>query len=305
MTANTQRESAVRVLFVDDSRVIRFAANRFLKDEFDVVTANDGHQAWLMLDADPAIRVVVTDLLMPEVDGVELIRRIRTSQVERIRSLPVLVVTSVEERAGRRRALDAGANDLVPKPFSVLDLVDPIRGYLQWTRQQHAAASAHARMPNIERTRMGFLNRLDQMAAFHDRHGLDFSLLHARLDNYQEITERFGLNYAEAMVRHLERVLAREVRIEDTVGRSDDAVFSMLLMNTRLQGARQLRERLREQLRRQPVHFPGRTLPLDVSFSVQCPSRTEMAHADALLQAGLAQLERPANVTRLSDRISA
>lgn len=305
MTEFTHQQKAVRVLFVDDSRVIRFAANRFLSSEFDVVTANDGHEAWMMLDADPSIRVVITDLLMPVVDGVELIRRIRTSQIERIRSLPILVVTSVEERAGRRRALDAGANDLVPKPFSVLDLVDPIRGYLQWARQQHAAATANARMPNIERTRMGFLNRLEQMAAFHDRHGLEFALLHARLDNYQQVTERFGLNYAEAMVRHLERLLAREVRIEDTVGRSDDAVFSMLLMSTRFDGARGLRERLREQLKRQPVHFPGRSLPLDVSFSIQCPSRTEMAHADTLLQSGLARLERPANVTRLSDRISA
>lgn len=304
MQDGVEKESSrPRILFVDDSRLIRFAAHRFLREHFDVVLAEDGRKAWSCLRQDRAIGFVITDLMMPEVDGVDLIRRIRQSGHERIRALPVLVVTSVEEKAGRRRALDAGATELVPKPFSGSDLVEPVRDYLR-RRQQHAGSARPTGMPNIESTRTSFVNRLEQIGSFHDRYGLEFSLVHVRLDNYDRIAARFGLNWAESMMRHLERVLAREVRTEDTIGRSDDAVFSMILMATPEAGAKRLRARLRGHLARNPAHFPGRSMDLQLSFSVQCPEIGALHSADATLQAGLARLEEPANVTRLTDRIT-
>jgi len=297
--------ASARVLFVDDSRLMRFAAKRFLCQHFDVVAAQDGQQAWKLLQQDDSIKVVITDLMMPEVDGIELIRRIREAEHGRIRALPVLVVTSVEEKAGRRRALDVGANDLVPKPFSGSDLVEPVQAYLNLSVARPGSRSQPICLANIESTRNGLVHRLEQISSFHDRHGLEFSILHAQLDDYHAIASRHGLNWAESMMRHLERVLAREVRVEDTVGRSDDAVYSMILMATPAVGAKQLRARLREHLARNPACFPGRTMALNVSFSIQCPGAREGHSADATLKAGLARLAEPANVTRLVDRISA
>lgn len=304
--SNTPKNAQARILFVDDSRLIRFAGDRFLRESFDVDFAQDGRQAWRMLQQDDAIRVVITDLMMPELDGLELIRMIRSARDERIRALPILVVTSVEEKAGRRDALEAGANDLVPKPFSGADLIEPVNQYLERTTETYTPASSPAVLPNIEDTRGGLVRRLEQINCFHDRHGLEYSILHARLDNYDEITRRFGLNWAESMMRHFARALARVVRTEDTIGRSDDAVFSVILMTTPAPGARRLRARLRDHLQRNPVRFPGRTMDFRVSFSIQCPGDTRDGHsADAILQAGLTRLADPANVTRLSDRITA
>ena len=297
--------TAPRILFVDDSRLIRFAGQRFLREHFDVVLAEDGCRAWELLMRDSSIQFVITDLMMPELDGVELIRRIRQSQYERIRALPVLVVTSVEEKAGRRRALDAGATELVPKPFSGSDLIEPVRGFLRRRELQEAGGARSSGLPNIEPSRTSFVNRLEQVSSFHDRHGLEFSLLHARLDNYDRIATSFGLNWAESMMRHLERALAREVRTEDTIGRSDDAVFSMILMATPAAGAKQLRTRLRGHLARNPARFPGRSINLQLSFSIQCPGSAGTHSADAILRAGLARLDEPANVTRLTDRVTA
>ena len=134
-----------RVLFVDDSRLMRFAAGRFLQPAFEVVLAENGLQAWNMLRNDPQIAVVITDLIMPEVDGVELIHRIRCASDERIRTLPVLAVTSMEENRGRSLAMDAGANDLVPKPFSDTDLIEPTREYLR----RSVETMMHRRAPRI------------------------------------------------------------------------------------------------------------------------------------------------------------
>src|SRR6056297_515944 len=297
--------ASARVLFVDDSRLMRFAAKRFLCQHFDVVAAQDGQQAWKLLQQDDSIKVVITDLMMPEVDGIELIRRIREAEHGRIRALPVLVVTSVEEKTGRRRALDVGANDLVPKPFSGTDLVDPVQEYLKRSVSNKDGRPQPARLANIVSTRDELTHRLEQIGNFHDRHGLEFSLLHAKLDDYDKIASRHGLNWAESMMRHLERVLAREVRVEDTVGRSDDAVFSMILMATPATGAKQLRARLREHLVRNPAHFPGRTIEMKVSFSIQCPGARDDHSAESILRTGLDRLAGPANVTRLADRIRA
>lgn len=302
---SSQGNQAVRVLFVDDSKLMRFAAKRFLSENFETVLAESGGQAWRILQQDESIRVVITDLMMPEVNGVELIRRIREAEHSRIRALPVLVVTSVEEKAGRRRALDAGANDLVPKPFSGADLTDPVQSYLRQPVMQEAHRPQPRRLANIESTRDALTHRLEQIISFHDRHGLEFTLLHARLDDYDEIATRFGLNWAESMMRHLERVLAREVRIEDTVGRSAETAFSVVLMATPAAGAKQLRIRLREHLGRNPVRFPGRTMNMKLSFFIQSPSTSDGHSAGNILKSGLERLAEPANVTRLADRIRA
>ena len=185
MYDNRPRNSgADKILFVDDSRLMRFAGKRFLSKHFDVVVAEDGVQAWDLLQHDDSIMVVITDLMMPEVDGIELIRRIRDAELGRIRALPVLVVTSVEEKAGRRRALDAGANDLVPKPFSGADLIEPVQEYLKRSPDAHDDRRPPARLANIVSTRDELTHRLEQIGSFHDRHALEFSILHARLDDY-------------------------------------------------------------------------------------------------------------------------
>ncbi len=297
-----QSATPVRILFADDSRLMRFAGHRILSEHFDVALAEDGRGAWETVRGDPSIRAVVTDLMMPEMDGIELIHRIRNAADERIRSLPVMVVTSVEEQNGRRRALDAGANDLVPKPFTGSDLVDPLHEYL---RRAGPGISGRPALPsNIELTRHAFINRLEQVESFHHRHGLEFSLLHVQLTNYHATVREQGLNHAEALMRHLERALAREVRVEDTVGRSDEATFSIVLMATPAFGARRLSERVRTTLMRNPVRFPGHSVALPVQIAIQSPRPDILRGADDLLEAGLARLDAPANVTRLADRLS-
>ncbi len=291
-----------RVLFVDDSRLMRFAAGRFLRPAFEVVLAENGHEAWEALRRDSRIAVVITDLIMPEVDGVELIHRIRSASDDRIRALPILAVTGMEEARGRRMAMDAGANDLVPKPFSDTDLIEPAREYL--TRS--ISSSAHpARPANLRATRAALLDTLEQVASYHDRTGEAYSLLHLRVDNHAGVAARFGDKWAESLMRHVERVVAREVRLEDSLGRSDNNVVSTILMSTDAIGAKRLRDRLRDHLAANPARFPGTTLAIQASFSVQCPDPKNRRGAEATLGSGLARLAQPANVTRLAERFSA
>ncbi|SDE99032.1 response regulator transcription factor [Terriglobus roseus] len=115
-----------RVLVVDDeSSITRTLRASFLANGYDVRTAHDGVSALNVLeDWDP--EVVVTDLTMPEMDGVELCKRIRSYS-----SIPIILLSVQDATSAKIRGLDAGADDYVTKPFSIDELLARVRGSLR------------------------------------------------------------------------------------------------------------------------------------------------------------------------------
>jgi CheY-like chemotaxis protein len=117
--------SLTRVLLVEDAPFLRYAFGRLLRlHGFDVCEANDGQEA---LDHVDEFRpdLVVTDLMMPVMDGVELIRRLREDP--RTAELPVLAITADASDTAEKRARLAGAADFLAKPVDLPSLLDRLR----------------------------------------------------------------------------------------------------------------------------------------------------------------------------------
>ena len=111
------------ILVVDDEpHIVRFTAMNLEVEGFNVVTAGNGMEALEALDAGDAIDLVVLDVMMPELDGFETLRRIRAES-----SVPVIFVTVRGDEADRVAGLDLGADDYLTKPFSPRELVSRIR----------------------------------------------------------------------------------------------------------------------------------------------------------------------------------
>jgi DNA-binding response OmpR family regulator len=110
---------AARLLVVDDDPINRRLLARYLERlGHSVVTANDGGAGWQVLrdgDAEP-FDVVLLDVLMPELDGYEVLERIRADAA--LRHLPVIMISAVEETDSIVRCIELGADDYLPKPFS-------------------------------------------------------------------------------------------------------------------------------------------------------------------------------------------
>src|SRR4051812_21069633 len=107
----------MRILLVEDAPFLRYAFGRLLRMHgFEVMEANDGREA---LDCVPAFHpeLVVTDLRMPVMDGVELIRRLRADP--ETADLPVLAITADASAQTENRARAAGAVDFIPKPVDL------------------------------------------------------------------------------------------------------------------------------------------------------------------------------------------
>ena len=115
----------MRVLLVEDAPFLRYAFGRLLRMHgFEVMEANDGREA---LECISAFRpeLVVTDLMMPVMDGVELIERIRADP--ETATLPVVAITADATEQTERKARKAGAVAILTKPIDLPTLLDRLR----------------------------------------------------------------------------------------------------------------------------------------------------------------------------------
>lgn len=121
-----QQATRPRVLLAEDSALIRAMEKRILEDaDYQVVTAVDGVDALNLLSSVP-FAAVVTDITMPNMDGLTLTERIRAAP--QYHGLPVILVTSLASDEDKRRGLDAGANAYIPKPtFDQRVLLDTLK----------------------------------------------------------------------------------------------------------------------------------------------------------------------------------
>lgn len=115
-----------RVLVVDDEAIVSEVVERYLRREgYDVAVASDGAAA-LKLAEEWAPDLVVLDLMLPKMDGLEVCRRLRATT-----AIPVIMLTARGEETDRIVGLELGADDYVTKPFSPRELVARVKAVLR------------------------------------------------------------------------------------------------------------------------------------------------------------------------------
>ncbi|MEU6267388.1 response regulator transcription factor [Saccharopolyspora shandongensis] len=117
----------MRILVVDDDRAVRESLRRSLQfNGYQVELAADGQQALDFL-AGNRPDAMVLDVMMPRLDGLEVARRLRSTGDD----LPILVLTARDAVSDRVAGLDAGADDYLPKPFALEELLARLRALLR------------------------------------------------------------------------------------------------------------------------------------------------------------------------------
>jgi DNA-binding response OmpR family regulator len=119
-----------RVLLVDDEPNLRHTLGYSLRQEgYDVLTADDGEQALAMFRA-ARPDVVILDVMLPGIDGIEVCRRIRRES-----DVPILMLTARDTEVDRIVGLEVGADDHIGKPFSTRELIARVRALLRRARR--------------------------------------------------------------------------------------------------------------------------------------------------------------------------
>jgi two-component system response regulator MprA len=118
----------MRILVVDDERAVRESLRRALELEgYAVELASDGEEALRRLEEPASIDAAILDVLMPGIDGLEVCRQLRGEG----NAVPVLMLTARAEIDSRVAGLDAGADDYLPKPFALAELLARLRALLR------------------------------------------------------------------------------------------------------------------------------------------------------------------------------
>jgi two-component system KDP operon response regulator KdpE len=179
------------ILLVEDDPALRRALRTMMRSrDLEVVDVGTGEEA-VVLASGGAAEVIVLDLGLPDVDGLEVLRRVRTFS-----GVPVIVLTAHHQQAEKIRALDAGADDYVTKPFDVDELLARIRAALR--------RAPHASQPPA-------LLRVDDLE-------VDLARRRVTRGGEQVHLTRTELSLLELLVRNPGKLLTQEFLLRDVWG---------------------------------------------------------------------------------------
>jgi len=135
-------DHSARILLVDDEQSIQTLLSYPLRKEgYDVVQATDGRQALERFD-EQCFDLVVLDLMLPKLDGLEVCRRLRGRS-----SVPIIMLTAKSEEIDKVLGLELGADDYITKPFSLREFSSRIKAALRRAEMTRRAQNASAETP--------------------------------------------------------------------------------------------------------------------------------------------------------------
>lgn len=220
-----------RILLADDNADMREYVHRLLTPYWEVETAADGMQALEAAWRNPP-DLVVTDIMMPNLDGFGLLRALRAD--ERTRVTPVIMLSARAGEEARVEGLEAGADDYMVKPFGARELLARINTHLDIARLRRNAVEsvqhdALTGLPNRKLT-MEFAERLFAGAR---RGGKRIGVLFIDMDRFKPINDTHGHKVGDAVLSEIARRLQACVRAGDIAGRIGGDEFLVVLSDVR------------------------------------------------------------------------
>ena len=278
---------ALRVLVVDDDAVSRTVLARVVRAlGHEVSTAVDGEDGWSRYQSD-APHVVITDWLMPGLDGPGLCRRIRAAETDGYAY--IVLATGLDERDHAIEGMDAGADDFLTKPTSEPELrarliaAERVTGlYQRLNAQQRELAALNAQLGHAARTDplTGLSNRLrleEDLSVAQgrmERYGQKLCVALFDIDHFKSVNDCSGHLIGDAVLRKVAMVLRGTVRVGDGVYRFGGEEFLCVFPELDADGGRATAERILGLVRRSHSdHVGSASVPVTISAGV---ASTEM-----------------------------
>ncbi|MFQ5555319.1 MAG: response regulator [Acidimicrobiia bacterium] len=185
-----------RILVVDDDPdIIQFVKMNLELEGFEVETAENGRVALESAKSRPP-DLILLDVMMPEMDGLTVLRRLRASPATA--NVPVIILTAKALAEDRVKGLDLGADDYITKPFDLEELLARVRTVLRRAQQMRDLSPLTGLPGNFRITR-----ELEHRV----REGGNFAVVHADLDNFKSFNDHYGFMRGDSVIRYTASVL--------------------------------------------------------------------------------------------------
>jgi diguanylate cyclase (GGDEF)-like protein len=270
----SQLGSKYEILVVDDSPVYRKLVEQILTAQpFTLLFARNGQEA-LELYRKHSPCMVITDWMMPDLSGPELCQQIRADRSEAYTYL--IVMTSSTEKGNVIKALEAGADDYLTKPFDPGEMLARIgvgQRIIDLNREL-----AVQRLELEEAARTDPLTGLPNRRAIEDwasrqlrgsaRHGFPFWVVLGDIDCFKSVNDTFGHDAGDIVLKTFADLLKKNTRASDMCARLGGDEFLMVLTHVPGQNIEATINRFREQFAVLSFPFKGKSVSVTASFGV-------------------------------------
>jgi two-component system, cell cycle response regulator len=271
---SNESEPTFKVLVADDSAIYRKLVEHTLcSEQYEVFYARNGAEAIDLLSKhEPSL--VITDWMMPDLNGLELCEHIRSHP--QVSYTYIIILTGVTEKNKVVKGLEAGADDYLTKPFHSDELLARV-GVGQRIVRLHRQIEANSRQLE-ELALTDALTGLPNRRAVEEwaprqlsgaiRHGFSFWVVMADLDLFKSVNDGNGHEAGDAVLKKFSQILKANSRASDMCGRIGGEEFLIVLSHTNEEGARLVVERMREQMEAQRFQFGAKEVVVTASFGI-------------------------------------
>jgi diguanylate cyclase (GGDEF)-like protein len=241
----------LRLLAVDDDRnYLRRLQIVLTRAGFDVVTASDGDAAIDRIRRDRDISVLLIDLSMPGMDGIETVRHAR--QASEFPGLYAILLTASDGTDVKLRALDNGLDDFLTKSSSDSEILAKLRSAARRIEMERKLHLANEELQTLALTDelTGIANRRALFRAAEEMLGSGkmMSVALFDLDRFKQINDTYGHLVGDRILADVAACLKEHTRVGDVIARYGGDEFVLLLPDTTAQVARQITDRIRSRI---------------------------------------------------------
>jgi len=300
------------MLIVDDSPPVIRLLHAFLERAGydDIVCADGGVAALRYLGIEPSlppptVDCILLDIVMPEIDGIEVCRRIKATPA--YADTPVIMVTIRNEAETLRDAFIAGAHDYITKPVREVELAARLKSAIALKKEIEGRKAREAEIARLTEklaeangllaeltvtdplTKVGnrhyFMECLDKEWRRSFRESVPLSIILITVDRFQEFTEQLGRSKGDECLKMIALALQISLRrATDSIGRYSDHQFAIVLPNTPLPGAQTVAGTIRQKINELEIKHSHGFVTISQGVASIIPSG-EMAIQDLLFMA--------------------
>jgi diguanylate cyclase (GGDEF)-like protein len=281
----------MQALVVEDSAIYRKLICDQLQDwGFTSIVAENGAEAWRLLEQPNCPKLVLLDWVLPDGDGTELCRRIRKAGSSR-HYVYVILLTGKEGRQNMLDAMQAGADDYLMKPFDESELkarllvgkrILDLQEELVAARESMRYAATHDSLTGLM-NRGEVLDVLERELERARRERKPVGVILADIDHFKDVNDSLGHLYGDEALKEVARRLRSKLRVYDVLGRYGGEEFLVLLPGCELTSAIVRGGHLRKSVASKPVDFAGEARAITISMGVAVWEGSERCDVEALL----------------------
>ena len=281
----------MRVLIADDDIISRGVVKALLlKWGYEVLEVGDGNKAWNILKEKDSPHLVLLDWMMPEIDGLELCRRLRQSGDNTYHY--IILLTGRDSKEDIIGGLNAGADDYITKPFMPEELevrlrvgrrILDLQQSLKETLEVQSYQAQHDRLTKIF-NHVEILNILEKELDRVGRQNGNLAIIMGDLDHFKKVNDTYGHVAGDAVLVEVAARMKNNIRIYDSAGRYGGEEFLLVLPGCTTEEAMIIANRILESISKEPVMFNNIPIMVTISLGVAVNRTGEKTKTTELVQ---------------------